>query len=117
MISKPYSVVRKIENKEGPKYIASQELDRKSAFFNITADPDPKDIVVVEGEFDALKATAEGIENVVAIGGAEIGKAGVIGPERMDYDKGVSVLHYIQKVFNGGEDEKERSNGEIRERK
>ena len=65
-------IFRKIENKEGPKYIASQELDRKSAFFNITADPDPKDIVVVEGEFDALKATAEGIENVVAIGGAEI---------------------------------------------
>ena len=65
-------IFRKIENKEGPKYIASQELDRKSAFFNILADPDPKDIVVVEGEFDALKATAEGIENVVAIGGSEI---------------------------------------------
>ena len=28
-------IFRKIENKEGPKYIASQELDRKSAFFNI----------------------------------------------------------------------------------
>ena len=65
-------IFRRIGDGEGPKYIASQDLDRKSAFFNITADPDPKDIVVVEGEFDALKATAEGIENVVAIGGSEI---------------------------------------------
>ena len=54
-----------------------------------------------------------------SIGGAEIGKAGVIGPERMDYDKVVSVLHYIQKVFNGDEapdDNKEKKNGEIRTR-
>ena len=65
-------IFRRVEDGEGPKYIASHELDRKSAFFNIKADPDPKDIVVVEGEFDALKATAEGIENVVAIGGSEI---------------------------------------------
>ena len=65
-------IFRRIDTEEGPKYMASQELDRKSAFFNIKADPDPKDIVVVEGEFDALKATAEGIENVVAIGGSEI---------------------------------------------
>ena len=65
-------IFRRIDTDEGPKYMASQELDRKSAFFNIKADPDPKDIVVVEGEFDALKATAEGIENVVAIGGSEI---------------------------------------------
>lgn len=65
-------IFRRIDKDEAPKYIASHELDRKSAFFNIKADPDPKDIVVVEGEFDALKATAEGIENVVAIGGSEI---------------------------------------------
>ena len=65
-------IFRRIDKGEGPKYMASQDLDRKSAFFNITADPDPKDIVVVEGEFDALKATAEGIENVVAIGGSDI---------------------------------------------
>ena len=36
------------------------------------ADREPKEIVVVEGEMDALKATAEGIPNVVAIGGSEI---------------------------------------------
>ena len=60
------------DNREGPKYLANADLDRKSVFFNITADPDPKDIVVVEGEMDALTATAAGIENVVAIGGSEI---------------------------------------------
>ena len=60
------------DSREGPKYIATAELDRKSVFFNITADRDPKEIVVVEGEMDALKATAEGIPNVVAIGGSEI---------------------------------------------
>ena len=65
-------IFRRVGDGDGPKYIATQELDRKSAFFNITADPDPKDIVIVEGEFDALKASAEGMENVVAIGGAEI---------------------------------------------
>ena len=60
------------DSADGPKYIATANLDRKSVFFNILADRDPKDIVVVEGEIDALKATAEGIPNVVAIGGSEI---------------------------------------------
>ena len=60
------------DGRDGPKYLATAGLDRKSVFFNILADCDPKEIVVVEGEMDALKATAEGIENVVAIGGSEI---------------------------------------------
>ena len=57
---------------EGPKYIATPGLDRKSAFFNIPKTLTRKDIVIVEGEMDALKATAEGVPNVVAIGGSEI---------------------------------------------
>ena len=56
----------------GPKYIATPGLDRKSAFFNIPKVLDRKDIVVVEGEMDALKATAAGVPNVVAIGGSEV---------------------------------------------
>lgn len=60
------------DSREGPKYIATAGLDRKSVFFNIPADTEPKEIVVVEGEMDALKATAEGISGVVAIGGSEI---------------------------------------------
>ncbi len=35
------------------------------------------------------------------INGKEIGQAGVIGPERMDYNKVVSVLNYIKKAFDG----------------
>lgn len=60
------------DSRPGPKYLANANLDRGSVFFNIKADRDPKDIIVVEGEMDALKATAEGIDNVVAIGGSEI---------------------------------------------
>lgn len=60
------------DSREGPKYIATPGLDRKSTFFNMPKSLTRKDIVVVEGEMDALKATAEGIPNVVAIGGSEI---------------------------------------------
>ena len=55
----------------GPKYIVNAGLDRKAAFFNIPAIVS-RDLIVVEGEIDALKATAAGIPNVVAIGGSEI---------------------------------------------
>ena len=64
---------RRIDDaREGPKYMANADLDRKTVFFNIPFDSDPKDIIVVEGELDALKASAEDIPNVVAIGGSEI---------------------------------------------
>ena len=57
---------------DGPKYFANIGLDRASTFFNIEPGRNLKEIVVVEGEIDALKATAEGLPGVVAIGGAEI---------------------------------------------
>ena len=60
------------DSREGPKYIATKELDRKSVFFNIPADGTPREIIIVEGEMDALKATAEGVPGVVAIGGSDI---------------------------------------------
>lgn len=60
------------DSREGPKYIATANLDRKSVFFNMPADNVTEGIIVVEGEMDALKATAEGIGSVVAIGGSEI---------------------------------------------
>lgn len=59
------------EGRPGPKYIATEGLDRKSVFFNMPAGPS-REIVVVEGEMDALKATAAGVEGVVAIGGSEL---------------------------------------------
>lgn len=60
------------DSREGPKYIATANLDRKSAFFNISANSGQKEIVIVEGEMDALKADAEGIAGAVAVGGSEI---------------------------------------------
>ena len=60
------------DTKNGPKYLANTDLDRKSVFFNIPADSDPKDIVVVEGEMDAITASVRGVPGVVAIGGSEI---------------------------------------------
>lgn len=46
------------------------------------------------------------------INGKDIGHAGVIGPERMDYSKVVSVLSYVGKtlkrIANGGNNDKEK---------
>lgn len=64
---------RRIGNEsDGPKYMANHDLDRKSVFFNIPETEPLYEILVVEGELDALKATASGIPNVVAIGGSEV---------------------------------------------
>lgn len=65
-------IFRAVDSDTQPKYKANTGLDRKSCFFNIADNRDPKDIIVVEGEMDALTATAVGIENVVAIGGSDI---------------------------------------------
>lgn len=61
---------RRVEGSEQPKYIANTGLDRKSAFFNIRHQAE--DILIVEGEMDALTATAAGIPDAVAIGGSEV---------------------------------------------
>lgn len=65
-------IFRRIDDTlSGPKYFVNAGLDRKAAFFNIPAIVSG-DLIVVEGEIDALKAAATGIPNVVAIGGSEI---------------------------------------------
>ena len=61
---------RRIEGNEQPKYLANTGLDRKSAFFNIRHQAE--DILIVEGEMDALTATAAGVPDAVAIGGSEV---------------------------------------------
>lgn len=63
---------RAIENDIQPKYKANTGLDRTSSFFNMPSDRSEKSLIVVEGEMDALTATAAGIEGVVAIGGSDI---------------------------------------------
>lgn len=51
------------------KYQVEREMDRSSSFFYINPLKGDKDLVLVEGELDALAAQAEGLSNVVAIGG------------------------------------------------
>lgn len=60
------------DNLPGPKYIATRDLDRTSSFFNIPERLTSENLTVVEGELDALKASAEGVGQVVAIGGSDI---------------------------------------------
>jgi len=57
---------------DGPKYLANRGLDRKSRFFNIPEQLTDGNLIVVEGEIDALKATSVNAGTVVSIGGSEI---------------------------------------------
>lgn len=55
-----------------PKYLNSTGLPRNESFFNLKAIKGTKDLILVEGELDALHAEIRGIDNVVAIGGSNI---------------------------------------------
>jgi DNA primase catalytic core len=55
-----------------PKYLNSSGMDKKGGFFNLSPLTGDKDLVVVEGELDALHATVKGIDNIVATGGADL---------------------------------------------
>jgi DNA primase catalytic core len=65
-------------NDSFPKYLNATGLDKKSGFFNMEGIKGEKDLVLVEGEFDALHATVKGMKNVVAIGGNSISREQVI---------------------------------------
>ena len=94
-------------------------LDEKEKLGELMTADEGIELSVRIGKPDGLNGNCSMVTARYSIGGAEIGKAGVIGPERMDYDKVVSVLHYIQKVFNGDAEPevKEGKHGEIRKRK
>lgn len=55
-----------------PKYLNSSGLDKQGGLFNLSPLKGDKDLVIVEGELDALHATVKGVENVVALGGSSI---------------------------------------------
>ena len=61
------------------KYQVETNMDRGSSFFYINPLKGDKDLVLVEGELDALAAQADGLSNVVAIGGN-----GSISKERVE---------------------------------
>lgn len=60
---------RKIVDSKNDKYINSCGLDKSSKFFGIGIGI--KDVVIVEGELDALHARAKGADNVVATSGGK----------------------------------------------
>lgn len=64
-------IFRRVDGGDPPKYLANAGLDRRSEFFNYPVEGSGV-IAVVEGEMDALTATAAGIPGVVAIGGSDI---------------------------------------------
>ena len=57
-----------------PKYINSTGMDRKAGLFNLSPLKGTKDLVVVEGYLDALRATAKGLDNVVATAGTSLSR-------------------------------------------
>ncbi len=57
------------ENDTVGKYLYSSGLKKSSLLFNLTAIKGDKDLIIVEGLFDALYAKCLGIDNVVALGG------------------------------------------------
>lgn len=57
---------------ELPKYLNSKGLDKSAAFFNIGSRA--SELLIVEGELDALACTARGLDNAVAIGGDRLSK-------------------------------------------
>ena len=69
--------LRAPENKKLQKYINSTGLKRGDNLFNLSSLKGDKDIIVVEGYLDALIATARGVDNVVALGGASISPSGI----------------------------------------
>lgn len=68
--------VRNINHKpedQLPKYLYSTGLE-KSSLFNLSAIKGDKDLIIVEGLIDCLRATHKGFNNVVALGGASLNK-------------------------------------------
>lgn len=55
-----------------PKYYNSTDLDKAGSFFNLLSIKGDKDLLIVEGEIDALHATVKGENNVVAATGSSI---------------------------------------------
>lgn len=57
---------------KGPRYLYTKELNRGEILFNLKTHKNIHDLIIVEGMLDALNATANGLDNVVALGGAHL---------------------------------------------
>lgn len=90
-----------------PKYLNSRNLPRNEGFFNLSPLRGAKDLIVVEGELDALHATVKGIENVVATGGSSISQEQIEDAKRrgakaitLCFDKEPGVENKILKALD-----------------
>ena len=61
-------IFRTIQTGAEPKYIKTESLNGLKLLFNLKAVGGDRDLVIVEGQLDAMHAAAQGIPNVVALG-------------------------------------------------
>lgn len=84
-------------------------IDKKERIAELIEENQDIEFTVRIGKDEALDKCAI-VTAKYKINGKEIGHAGVIGPERMDYSKVVSVLNYVGKtleeISHGGKDDK-----------
>lgn len=94
-----------------PKYLNSSGLDKQGGLFNLSPLKGDKDLVIVEGELDALHATAKGVENVVALGGSSISSEQIQDAKRkgarsfticldMEPDKGEETVNRVNRIIS-----------------
>lgn len=85
-------------------------IDKKEKFAELIEQNQDIEFSVKIGKEEGLEKCAI-VTAKYKINGKEIGHAGVIGPERMDYSKVVSVLSYVGKtleeIADGGKNDKE----------
>ena len=93
------------------KYLNSSGLDKQGGLFNLSPLKGDKDLVIVEGELDALHATAKGVENVVALGGSSISSEQIQDAKRkgarsfticldMEPDKGEETVNKVNRIIS-----------------
>lgn len=74
-IIKGFALRTIIQELKGSKYLYTKGLNRGEILFNLKSHRQIHDLIIVEGMLDALNATANGLKNVVALGGAHLTKA------------------------------------------
>ena len=110
-------VVFRNTSKEGTKYLdafSTKEATKRYSLFGLTGLPltgrgkHDREIIVVEGELDALRAQYAGLENVVGAAGKNLSQEALLeakkkGVERvvllLDYDKGTDKKEEIKKAL------------------
>ena len=110
-------VVFRNTSKEGAKYLdafSTKEATKRYSLFGLTGLPltgrgeHDREIIVVEGELDALRAQYAGLENVVGAAGKNLSQEALSEAKRMgvervilllDYDKGTDKKEEIKKAL------------------